>query len=43
MAVTGRHGNKGLVSRWSAPLCRLPVGADVRVLGRKDMIVTGNL
>ncbi len=32
-----------LVSRGSAPLCRLPVRADFRVLGRKDVIVTGNL
>ncbi len=39
--VTGSHGNGkrvGLMSRWSAPLCRLPVRADIRVLGRKDTI-----
>ncbi len=44
--VTGSHWNRkrmGLVSRLSAPLCRLPVRADIRVLDRKDMIITGNL
>ncbi len=35
-------GRGGLVSRWSAPLGRLPVRAGSRVLGRKHMIVTGN-
>ncbi len=42
--VTGSHGNRkrmGLISRWSAPLGRLSVRADIRVLGRKDTIVTG--
>ncbi len=33
----------GLVSRYRAPLCRRPVRADIRVLGRKEMIVTGYL
>ncbi len=44
--VTGKHGKRkrvGLISRWSAPLCRLPVRAAIRVLGRKDPIVTRNL
>ncbi len=38
--VTGSHGNRkrmGLISRWSAPWCRLPVRADIRVLDRKDI------
>ncbi len=42
--MTGGHGNRkrlGLVSRWSVPLCRPPVGAGIRVLGMKNMIVTG--
>ncbi len=44
--VTGSHGNRkrvSLVSRWSAPMRRLPVRADICVLGRKDMIVRGTL
>ncbi len=28
----------GLLSRWSAPLCRPPVRAGIRVLGMKNMI-----
>ncbi len=45
MTVIESQGSRvraGLVSQWSAPLCRLPVGADIRVLGR-NMIVTGSL
>ncbi len=37
--MTGRHTNKntvGLVSLW-----KMPVRAGIRVLGRKDLIVTG--
>ncbi len=41
--MTGGHGNRErvcLVSRWSAPLCRPPVRAGIRVLDMKNMIVT---
>ncbi len=31
----------GLVSRWSASLCRPPARAGIRALGRKSMFVTG--
>ncbi len=42
--MTGGHGSRekvGMVSRWSAPLCRPPVRAGIGVLGMKNMIVTG--
>ncbi len=42
--MTAGHGNRkrvGLVSRWSAPRCRPPVWAGIRVLGMENMIVTG--
>ncbi len=39
--MTGGHANRkrvGLVSRWSAYMCRPPVAAGIRVLGGKNMI-----
>ncbi len=42
--MTGGQENRkrgGLVSRWSAPLCRPPVRAGIRVLGMNNMIVKG--